>query len=453
MAQWSARAVRWRTVQDPTEETQRGPGALSRLATPALAASLPLALAFLVGAEAPEALGGASLPAVARTAAAVAAVCAFAVELGTRRDRWRLRWVIASASAVFAVGVGLLTARGLTGEERDDVAGRLAPAELASAPDVLLVFAEGAWIDDLHHEPFEVGYFASSRRRSTDLATLLTGVDVFTHGVVDDRDEPRVPTVLEHLAGHGYEVAAFLPGDELRWVGRSGLSLDGGLAGARTWVDGGDGPPRLAVVTGAGVEDAQDLLDATMRRPGRGVRRLACTVVGMDRDGWHSAETWGMVDRREGPPAVAGSSDGMNDWLLNWGLSVPRPIESARLAREQLRGGIEQGGAVRFTPGAANEVHLLEVATTVGMLRVELTRLGEDPLLDWEWGGRLEEHFVYRNRSTWLPISRALGETDEQVAAREAAGRDAAETLLGRWYEAVVLPARARRTRTGGRGL
>lgn len=440
-------------MQDSIEETQREPGAASRLATPALAASLPLALAFLVGAEAPEALGGASFPGVARTAAAIAAVCAFAAEVRTRRDRWRLRWVVALTSAMFAVGVGLLTTRSLTGEEQDDVTERLAPAELASAPDILLVFAEGAWIDDLHHEPWEVGYFASSRWRGTDLATLLTGVDVFTHGVVEDRDEPRVPTVPERLAGHGYEVAAFLPEDELSWVGRGGLSLDGGLAGARTWVDGGDGPPRLAVVTGAGLEDAQDLLDATMRRPGRGVRRLVCTVVGMDRDEWHSAETWGAVDRREGPPAVAGSSDGMNDWLLSWGLPIPRPIESARLAREQLRGGIEQGGAVRFTRGAANEVHLLEVATRVGMLRVELTRLGEDPFMDWEWGGRLAEHFVYRNRSTWLSIPRALGETDEQVAAREAAGRDAAEALLDRWYEAVVLPARARRSEAGSGGL
>ncbi len=441
-------------MQDPTEETQREPGALTRLATPALAASLPLALAFLVGAEAPEELGGASFPTVARTAAAVAAVCALAAEAWTRRDRWRLRWVTALASAAFAVGVGLLTTRGLTGEWQDEVAGRLAPAELARAPDILLVFAEGAWIDDLHHEPWEVGYFASSRRRSTDLATLLTGVDVFTHGVVEDRDEPRVPTVLEHLAGHGYEVAAFLPGDELRWVGRGGLSLDGGLAGARAWVDGGDEPPRLAVVTGAGLEEAQDLLDATMRRPGRGMRRLACNVVGMDRDGWHSAEAWGPVDLRDsGPPGVAGSSDGINDWLVSWGLPTPRPIESERLAREQFRSGIEQGGAVRFTPGAANEVHLLEVATTAGTLRVELTRLGEDPLMDWEWGGRLEEHFVYRNRSTWLPSPRALGETDEQVAAREAAGRKAAEALLDRWYEAVVLPARAQRSEAGSSGL
>ncbi|MEE2941651.1 MAG: hypothetical protein VX460_14790 [Planctomycetota bacterium] len=441
-------------MQDPTEETQRAPGALSRFATPALAASLPLALAFLVGAEAPEQLGGASFPAVARTAAAVAAVCAFAAEAMTRRDRWRRRWVVALASAMFAVGVGRLTTRSVSGEGQEDVAARLAPTELARAPDILLVFAEGAWIDDNHHEPWEVGYFASSRRRSTDLAALLTGVDVFTHGVVEDRDEPRVPTVLERLAGHGYEVAAFLPEDESSWVGRGGLALDGGLAGARAWVDGGGERPRLAVVTGAGLEEAQDLLDATTRRPGRGVRRLACTVVGMDRDGWHSAETWGPVDRRpSGSPAVAGSSDGMSDWLPSWGLPIPRSIESERSRREQLRSGIEQGGAVRFTCGAANEVHLLEVATTVGTLRVELTRLGEDPLMDWEWGGRLEEHFVYRNRSTWLPTSRALGETDAQAAAREAAGRDAAEALLDRWYEAVVLPARARRSRAAGRGL
>lgn len=441
-------------MQDPTEETQREPGALSRLATPALAASLPLALAFLVGAEAPEALGGASFPGVARTSAAVAAVCAFAAEATTRRDRWRLRWVVALTSAMFAVGVGLLTTRSLTGEERDDVTERLAPAELVRAPDILLVFAEGAWIDDLHHEPWEVGYFASSRRRSTDLATLLTGVDVFTHGVVEDRDEPRVPTVLERLAGHGYEVAAFLPEDELSWVGRGGLALDGGLAGARTWVDGGGEPPRFAVVTGAGLEEAQDLLDATTRRPRGGARRLSCTVVGMDRDGWHSAETWGAVDRRSsGLPAVAGSSDGMSDWLPSWGLPIPGPIESERSRREQLRGRMEQGGAVRFTCGAADEVHLLEVATTVGTLRVELTRLGEDPFMDWEWGGRLGEHFVYRNRSTWLPIPRGLGETDEQVAAREAAGRDAAEALLDRWYEAVVLPARARRSEAGSGGL
>ena len=94
-----------------------------------------------------------------------------------------------------------------------------------------------------------------------------------------------------------------------------------GLAGARTWVDGGDGLPRLAVVTGAGVEDAQDLLDATMRRPGRGVRRLR-TVVGMDRDGWHSAETWGMVDRRRGRPRWR--DPGRDERLApQLGLSVP----------------------------------------------------------------------------------------------------------------------------------
>lgn len=441
-------------MQDPTEETQREPGSLSQLVTPALAGSLPLALAFLLGADAPEALGGASFPAAARTAAAVAAVCAFAAEVRTRRDRRRLRWFVALASAMFAIGVGLLTTRSLTGEGQDDVARRLAPAELVRAPDILLVFAEGAWLDDLHDEPWEVGYFASSRRRSTDLATLLTGVDVFTHGVVEDRDEPRVPTVLERLAGYGYEVAAFLAEDEQSWVGRGGLALDGGLAGARTWVDGGGEPPRLAVVTGAPPDEARDLLDATMRRPGRGGRRLACTVVGMDRDGWHSAETRGLVDRRpSGLPAVPGSSDGMNDWLSSWGLPIPRQIEAERSRQEQLRSGTEQGGAVRFTSGAANELHLLEVATMVGTLRVELTRLGEDPFTDWEWGGRLEEHFVYRNGSTWLPIPRALGETDEQVAAREAAGRDAAEALLDRWYEAVVLPARARRSETSGRGL
>ena len=178
-----------------------------------------------------------------------------------------------------------------------------------------------------------------------------------------------------------------------------------------------------------------------------------CTVVGMDRDEWHSAETWGAVDRREGPPAVAGSSDGMNDWLLSWGLPIPRPIESARLAREQLPRRNRAGRSRSFHAGRGDEVHLLEVATRVGMLRVELTRLGEDPFMDWEWGGRLAEHFVYRNRSTWLSIPRALGETDEQVAAREAAGRDAAEALLDRWYEAVVLPARARRSEAGGGGL
>lgn len=420
-------------------ERQSEPGAGSRLATPALAGALPLALAFLVGPEAPETLGGASFPAVARTAAGVAAVGALAAELVIGGDRRRLRGAIAVASAALAVVTALLVTRVLAGEEQRDAGARLSPAELAKAPDILLVVADAPPQEGLHDEsPWGDGYLSASRRRATDLASILTGLGPIQHGVLSDGDDPRSPTLLEHLADYGYEVGAFLGEGEELWCARGAATVVGGLEGARDWLDGGTGAPRCALVTGVGLEEGRSAIEAQGAQQRR--RREVRTIVAMDSDGWNWTETprgrRGHMDYF-GVPVFASWE---LPWVFfeEWGVPVPAALDAAQSARWERLRRISDRGAIRFTPGAPGATHRLELHNAWGELEVDLTRLDEDPALGWEIGGTLASHLVYRNRLRW-----SGGEE----------GRESAMEQLGAWYEAVVLPARAERSGKAGRGL
>lgn len=414
-------------------ERDGGAGWRGRWGTPFLAAAVVLATAFVFGDGGPAWGGAATIREVSRPAAACAALGAFLARLLIGRASVRVDWMIALVAAASSVAALLLLSSRQS--ERVDALGA---GTLADMPDLLFVLGEGALPADLveRETPLEE-IVPASASRTIDLASLLTGLDPLQHGHLEPGDELRSPTVLESLRGLGYEVAAFVPEDEESWVGRESVRASGGWEAALGWLSEGAARPRFALVTGVTSEQAYRAFSTLPRR--REPRRINGAHVAMERTGRHVFEvSWSVLGNVDhGHVQVHGSSDVLHLFLEDSGVPVPsHVIEAHREDLEARPVGLDR--AVQFTPGRAGEVHRLQLVTWAGALSVEITPLGSDPFLDWEIGGELQAHFVYRNQRSW---------------AGGASDREDAEALLEHWYEAVVLPARAERAAQSPSGL
>lgn len=355
-----------------------------------------------------------------------------------------------AAPATLLLGLAALACcAGPRGSERQGGAGVISlpepldRASLAVAPHILLALTEGTFAARTASGARDAGsgYLPVSRRRATDLASLLTGLDPMAQGLLREGDPLRAATLLDVVEGYGYEVAAFPCAEEDKWVAGRRPSRGGGLVAAIDWLTGDGARPRFGLVLGSETMDALERIeDLPVRHRARSVKG---SVIGWDPDGERRlAWTRGrkVLGERFGVLPPGGSQDLASSLLYEWGLPL---TETIRRAMPEAPSGavpsIRSCGIVSFTAGAAGEDHVIEVTVWSDALRVVITPEGTDPLMDWslagwELDGPRYQNLLAHNRCTWIG---------------DAQSGQGFEVAIEHWYETVVLPARAQRAGAG----
>jgi len=267
----------------------------------------------------------------------------------------------------------------------------------------------------------------ASPRRDAALASVLTGLEVIEHRLVFDGDDPRrgAPTAAEVLVGLGFRTAAFGCAALPRWARRGAEEVfDGaGLGEAVGWLArGGPSFAHVHVAGGAALDAAE--LAAAAALDGAVVVVVTLPSGAPRATGVDAARARLLASERWSGPVSPRSTTVVLPTLLRGAGVEWRPADVPLGSLDRLP---DVPIAVCFRHGAPDEVHRAVVLSAAGHIpsgALEISRLPGGGLDDWEVGGALEDHFVYRTGVTPIGDAGPPGEGDLELVEAFRAWRE-----------------------------